>query len=152
MFFEPPQPTVVPRRVQCPVDEVAPVVCLNPLFNQPSITVLATFIKKARDTLDYGIDFTQWVQANGNTEIKDVVWADAADGAAAGILPAPMVGNQFFPGGECWVVIGPGNAGDNYWLDCTVTVAATQARVGGDAVQTMERTLVRRIAIQVYAG
>jgi len=149
MYFEPPPQNVVPRRVSCPIDEQAPVVCLNPLYTPPTIDALATFYKRARDTLDYGIDFTAWVKANGDTQLKTVTWASVVDPNVQG---APILSEQVFPGGETWVILGPGAANDIYWIDCTVTVDATQARVGGDAISTVERTLVRRIAIQVLAG
>lgn len=153
MYFERPPPPTVPRRVSLPVDESPPVVCLNPLYNPPTIDVLATFIKKARDELDFGIDYTDWLKANGDTQVTQVVWEDVTDNSSGvGFVPAPMTGDEFFPGSEAWVMIGPGNAGDNYLLDCTITIAPTQARVGGDAVSTAERTLVRRIAIRVLAG
>jgi hypothetical protein len=149
MLFERPPPPIAPRRVALPVNETAPVVCLNPLFNTPSIDALATFIKKARDTLDFGIDFTDWLKANGDTEISAVTWEPVTDPP---YQDPPILSDQFFPGSEAWVMIGPGLAGDNYLIDCTATIAPTQARVGGDAVSTVERTIVRRIAIQVLAG
>jgi hypothetical protein len=149
MYFERPPPPVVPRRVSLPIDETAPVVCLNPLFTVPTIDVLASFVKKARDTLDFGIDFTAWLKANGDTELKAVQWDPVVQN---GYVAPPVVDDQFFPGSEAWVIIGPGNAGDKYLIDCTASIAATQARVGGDAVQTLERTIVRRILITVYAG
>lgn len=149
MFFERPPAQIVPRRVMLPVEESAPVVCLNPLFTQPSIDVLATFVKKARDELDYGIDYTDWLKANGDTEVTAVTWTPVA---ANGYVAAPITSDQFFPGSEAWVIVGPGAAGDNYLIDCQLTIAPTQARVGGDAVSTVQRTIVRRIAIRVYAG
>ena len=110
MYFETPPPTTVPRRVACPVDVSAPVVQCLAQFGGPTIAALATFVHTARDTLDYGIDFTQWLKSNGDTELTDVQWDAVVDPA---IQNPTIASSQFFPGGEAWFILGPGTAGDN---------------------------------------
>lgn len=145
MLFVSPPPAKITRRVALPVDMEYPVAMRQTVANQ--INALGNFIMYARDVLDFGIDFTDWLNANQNTEVTAATWA-----AATGSPMPPTIGESYLFGGtETCVLVGPGAAGDVYWLDCTLTIAQAQAR-GENPLRIGERTLVRRITIQVLAG
>lgn len=134
-----------PRRVRVPLRDVK-----GPAW-RPSVANLidatGSFYLKARDILDFGFLFNDWLQANGDSILKTVTWAAAVDSPNA----PTIVGSQFFPAGEAFVIIGPGAVGDIYWLDCTVTIDVVQPR-GGEVIPVAVRTLVRRISVTVIAG
>jgi len=88
------------------------------------VAALACFQMKIRDTLDFTVDFTQWIAANGNPGGKCVVVLHAASGA---------------------------KAGDAYYLDVTATLAATAPATTAD-VAIPARTLVRRIHVVLANG
>lgn len=145
MFFEPPLPYAVPRRVQMPLYESEGVACRPKVSTL--VDALATFIMRARDVMDFGIDFSDWLKSNADSVIKTAVWSEAS-----GSPQSPTLGSSvLFPGTETVVMVGPGTANDVYWLDCTVTIATSQQREN-QALAIPERTIVRRVAIKVLAG
>lgn len=128
----------------------------------------ATFELRLRDVLDFTVDFSTWLAANGsNARIVNAVWEVAPDSPKTPILPGrlqiqelTLVGGSkppnvsFSATGRCVVVVqaaADAKVGDGYWLDLKVTVGATTA-THTDDVALPERTLVRRIAIIVVAG
>ncbi|MFX8616539.1 hypothetical protein ABTM15_19740, partial [Acinetobacter baumannii] len=44
-----------------------------------SIPALALFQVRARDSLDFGIDATDWLVMNGNAQLTNVVWSIGAN-------------------------------------------------------------------------
>ncbi|WP_163277035.1 hypothetical protein, partial [Klebsiella aerogenes] len=73
---------------------------------------------RLRDTIDYKVDFSQWLQANGNAQLN------AANFAAASNSPSTpsITGQSFSPAGKTVVVLKAADnakVGDAYWLDVT---------------------------------
>ena len=115
-----------------------------------SIAALACFQMKIRDTLDFTADFTQWIAANGNPVMSAATFAVASDSPSTPTIS----GQAFTPGGKVVVVIHAGSgakAGDAFYLDVTVTLAATVPTSPADAV-IPSRTLVRRIHVVLANG
>ena len=128
-----------------------------PLIDQlasPTSSVIppvVIFQIRERDVLDFSIDATQWLAANGN----GVLAAGSAWAVAVGSPMTPtIVGQQFDPSGLVTAVIAPmmgANVGDVYWLDVTLAVAPAQLTMFPN-VQVPARKLTRRVYIQVVAG
>lgn len=114
------------------------------------ISALALFQMKIRDTLDFTVDFSQWIAANGNPVMSAATFAVAADSPSTPTLS----GQAFSPTGKAVVVIKAADlakAGDAYYLDITVTLAATVPLTNAD-VAIPARTLVRRIHVVLANG
>ena len=114
------------------------------------IPALACFQLRLRDTIDYKVDFSQWLQANGNAQLN------AANFAAASNSPSTpsITGQSFSPAGKTVVVLKAADnakVGDAYWLDVTATGAAVVAASAAD-VAIPARTIVRRIHVVVASG
>lgn len=114
------------------------------------IAALALFQMRIRDTLDFQVDFSQWLAQNGNPVLTGATFA-----VAAGSPSAPtLVGQAFTPGGRCVVVLAApigAKAGDAYYLDITANIGATVALMPTD-VAIPARTLVRRINVILVNG
>jgi len=119
----------------------------------PSITtvpVCAQFQLRQRDSLDFSMDFSAWLAANGQPNLASAVWSIPATSPQTPILGV----SGFSPAGHTAVVVTPAllaAVGDVYWLD----VAATTTAVTIDCVPGVvvpSRGLTRRIAIVVVAG
>lgn len=134
-----------PRRARVPVRDVPGVAYRPNVANL--IDATGRFYLKARDILDFGLLFDDWLAYSGNTILKTVTWVAAPDSPQA----PTIVTTQFFPSGEAFAIIGPGTVGDVYWLDCTVTTEVVQPK-NGEVIPVASRTLVRRIAITVISG
>jgi hypothetical protein len=114
------------------------------------IAALACFQMKIRDTLDFTVDFSAWIAANGNPVMTAALFATAADSPSAPTIS----GQAFTPGGKCVVVLHAAEgakAGDAYYLDVTATLAATTPATTAD-VAIPARTLVRRIHVVLANG
>ncbi|MGZ6199182.1 MAG: hypothetical protein ACXWNL_16220 [Vulcanimicrobiaceae bacterium] len=114
------------------------------------IAALACFQMKIRDTLDFTVDFSQWIAANGNPVLSNALFAAAVDSPSA----PSISGQAFTPGGKCVVVLHAAEgakAGDAYYLDITATLAATVPASVADVV-IPARTLVRRIHVVLTNG
>lgn len=114
------------------------------------ITALALFQLRLRDEIDFKVDFSQWLQANGGAQISNATFAAAATSPSA----PSIVSQAFSANGKCVVVLAAPNgakAGDAYWIDVTVTVAAVAAATAND-VAIPQRTLVRRINVVAVNG
>lgn len=114
------------------------------------VAALACFQMKIRDTLDFTVDFSQWIAANGNPVLSNAVFAAASDSPSA----PSISGQAFTPGGKCVVVLHAASgakAGDAYYLDVTATIAATTPATSAD-VAIPARTLVRRIHVVLANG
>jgi hypothetical protein len=114
------------------------------------INALALFEIRLRDSLDFTVDFSVWLGANGPAQLSAATWA-----AASGSPKVPtIIGQAFSPAGRVTAVISPGAGaaiGDTYWMDITATVAATTA-VNPNDVALPARTLTRRVNIIVVNG
>lgn len=117
------------------------------------IPALGVFYMRQRDTLDFGVDFTNWLVANSNGA-SPLTIASATWGASADSPKTPtIVGEGFDPAGRVAVIVAapPGAlAGDSYWLDLTMTTTALPASQGYPAMPG--RTVVRRIKLVVVNG
>lgn len=143
MQFYAQQPAMPPRRVKMPVQEPTNVATAP----SASVPALAQFFKAARDTMDFGIDFTDWLIANGNTQATNIVYSEGDDSPQS-----PTIASQSFSKtGESAVLISGGAIGDAYYIDCTVTVDEVQVREDNPAA-IGTRTIVRRIHVVVVAG
>lgn len=117
-----------------------------------TVPALGTFFIRQRDTLDFGIDFTDWLAANndgGAVTLTTAVWAVAATSPKTPII----VGSGFDPAGKTSVTITPAAAavaGDAYWMEVIITVSAVAASAGFPALPA--RTLVRKVNIVVVNG
>lgn len=115
-----------------------------------SIAALASFQMRKRDTVDFTVDFSEWLKQNGNASLSAATFAAAADSPKAPTIS----GQAYAPAGKCVVVLqasAGAMAGDAYYLDLTVTVAAT-VPVSPTDVAIPARTLVRRINVVVING
>jgi len=114
------------------------------------ISALGLFQMRLRDSIDFQVDFTQWLGANGNPVLSTAVFA-----VASGSPKAPtIVAQAFNPAGVAAVVLAVpdgGAVGDTYYLDITVHVAASVPALPS-AVAVPARILVRRIHVIVVAG
>jgi hypothetical protein len=110
----------------------------------------APFQMRLRDTMDFAADFTAWLAANGSPLIATAVWAVAANSPKT-----PVIASQSFsPNGMCNFVLRAGVSplpGDTYYLEVTVTTAATVA-AGPNTVAIGARTLIRRINVVLVNG
>ena len=132
-----------PRRVKMPVQEPTNVATAP----SAAVPALAQFFKAARDTLDFGIDFSDWLIANGNTQATNIVYTEGDDSPQT-----PTIASQSFsPLGESAVLLSGGAVGDAYYIDATLTVDQVQVREDNPAA-IGTRTIVRRIHIVVVAG
>jgi hypothetical protein len=116
----------------------------------PPFPALATFQLQKRDTLDFTVDFSVWIGANGNPPMTSAEWT-----VAVGSPHAPtIVGQAFSSQGKTTVVLmAPegANVGDAYWLDVTADVGLSQPASSGD-VAIPARVLVRRVNVVVSQG
>jgi hypothetical protein len=105
---------------------------------------------KLRDTMDFSVDFTQWLAANGAPTIASATWAVAANSPKT-----PVISSQaFVPAGMTNVVLkNPDNAlaGDTYYMQITMTTSVTVPTLP-TVVPIGPRTLVRQINIITVAG
>jgi hypothetical protein len=114
-----------------------------------SVPATATFSLRQRDTIDFTFDASVWLAANGNPTLDSAVWTIAGSSPKTPTIAA----QNFSPSGQCVVVVTPASGaapGDAYWLDLTLSIAATPATTTAAAIPA--RTLVRRIYIIVTAG
>jgi hypothetical protein len=114
------------------------------------IAALACFQMRIRDTLDFTVDFSQWLAANGTPVVTDAQFVAASDSPSA----PSITGQAFTPTGKCVVVLHGAEgakAGDAYYLDITASLAATVPASPLD-VAIPARTLVRRIHVVVVNG
>lgn len=115
-----------------------------------SIAALSLFQIRKRDTVDFSVDWSEWLKANGNAQLSAATFAASADSPKTPTIS----GQAFSPAGKCVVVLTAANdalAGDAYYIDLTITVAATVAALPSD-VAIPARTLVRRIHVVVVNG
>lgn len=115
-----------------------------------TVQALGLFQMRVRDTIDFQADFSQWLQANGSPLLTNAVWSVAADSPKT----PTIVGQAFAPSGMTAVVLSVpsgGMAGDTYYLDITVHIAATVPSLP-TAVAIPARILVRRVNVIVVAG
>jgi hypothetical protein len=147
MYFTEPAPKTVARRVMLPVEDAVVDPCSPIAPDDASIPALAVFKKGYRDTIDFGIDFTDWLKANYGSKIKTSVWA------AGGNSPqVPTIASQVLsPVNESIVVLSGGAVDDVYYLDCTTTFMVTQP-TEDNAVVLPERIIVRRVHVIVVSG
>jgi hypothetical protein len=127
-------------------------VCDNLGDSAPNAQVpaAATFNLNLRDSLDFSVDFSAWLGANGNPALTNAVWAVAVGSPKT----PPIVGQAFSAQGMTTVVISAASGaipGDAYWLDVTASIGATTPTNVGD-VAIPARTIVRRIYIIVVSG
>lgn len=118
-------------------------------LNAP-IGALALFQMKTRDELDFTVDFSQWLAANGNPVLTAATFAVSADSPSAPTLSA----QAFVPGGKCVVVLTApdgAKAGDAYYLDVSAQIGATTPTLPTD-VPIPARKLVRRIHVVLVNG
>jgi hypothetical protein len=115
----------------------------------PKPEAIATFYIRQRDTLDFIVDLTDWLAANGPATLSSATWAVAADSPGTPVLEDDVAS----PYSTAVVVSPAANAkvGDAYWLDVTLNITATQVTNPGD-LALPARKLVRRINIVVVAG
>lgn len=122
------------------------------LYDPPptGIDALASFQIKLRDTLDFTVDFTEWLQANGNGALSSAVFS-----VAAGSPKTPTIVGQTFSTTKALIVINPAVgdvAGDAYYLDITAQVAAVTPALGTADLAIPARQVVRRINVVVING
>lgn len=122
------------------------------LYDVPPTTIdaLATFQIKLRDKLDFTVDFTDWLQANGNGALTSAVFT-----VAAGSPKTPTIVGQTFSTTKALIVINPAVgdvAGDAYYLDITAQIAAVAPAVGSADLAIPARQMVRRINVVVING
>lgn len=114
------------------------------------IAALACFQMRIRDTIDFTVDWSQWLAKNGNAQLSAATFA-----VAVGSPSTPTISAQAYsPAGKCVVVLQAADgakAGDAYYVDLTATVAATTP-VGPGDVAIPARTLVRRIHVVAVNG
>jgi hypothetical protein len=147
MYFTAPAPKTIARRVMLPVEDSVVDPCSPIASDDASIPALAVFKKSVRDTLDFGIDFTDWLKANYGSRIKTSVWAAGLDSPNA-----PTIASQTLsPVNESIVVLSGGAVDDVYYLDCTTTFMVTQP-TEDNAVVLPERIIVRRVHVIVVSG
>lgn len=111
---------------------------------------LHLFFMPIDDTLDYGLDFGDWISQNGGPRMSDAEWAVASDSPDQ---PGSIANSSFTPGGLTVVSVTNGVAvevGDVYYLQCTATFAAILA--AEDTLARPERKLVRRLHIKLVRG
>lgn len=114
------------------------------------IAALGLFQMKLRDTVDFRVDFSQWLAANGKPQLTAAVWAVAATSPKT----PTMSGSAFVPSGMTAVVLqAPDGAipGDTYYLDITASIGPTTPSLPTE-VALPARTLVRRIHVIVVQG
>ena len=115
------------------------------------IPSLAVFQIRIRDTVDFTVDFTEWLQANGNATLSGATFAAASDSPSA----PSIQGQSFNASGKAMVVLSGATegvqVGNAFWIDVTAQVAATVALLPSDLV-IPARTLVRRIHVVVISG
>jgi hypothetical protein len=113
------------------------------------IPALACFQMRMRDTIDFAVDFSQWLAKNGGAVLSNAQFAVASDSPKTPVI----VGQAFAPSGKCLIAlskhVSSPAVGDAYWLDITATVAAVTP-VGGAAIPA--RTLVSRIHVVLVNG
>jgi hypothetical protein len=118
-----------------------------------SIAALACFQMKIRDTVDFTVDFSVWLAANGGPLLTGATFAISSDSPSQ----PTITGQAFSPGGKSVAVLKAGTsgvaakAGDAYYLDVTAVFAATVPVLPAD-VAIPTRTLVRRIHVVVANG
>lgn len=114
------------------------------------IGALALFQMRIRDKVDFQVDFSQWLAANGNPVLTGATFAASADSPSAPTIE----GQAFVPAGKCVVVLSApvgAKAGDAYYLDITAQIGATTPVLPTD-VAIPARSLVRRINVIVING
>lgn len=114
------------------------------------IAALGLFQMKLRDTVDFRVDFSQWLAANGGPVLTAAAWAVAATSPKT----PTITGSAFVPAGMTAVVLKApdgASAGDTYYLDITASIGATSPSLPTD-VALPARTLVRRINVIVVQG
>lgn len=114
------------------------------------VLAIGEFQISKRDTLDFSVDLSAWLVANGGAQLTDATWAKATDSPKA-----PTIGDSVFsPQGMATVIVSAADdaeAGDAYWLDVTFAIAATTAVNPGE-VAIPAREMTRRIYIVVVNG
>lgn len=110
------------------------------------------FQMRVRDVLDFSVDATAWLAANGSgAALSAAQWAVASDSPKT-----PTISGQGFdPTGLTSAVIAAANnaaPGDVYSIDITLTVAPCPPVNDPGGFTIPARTLVRRIQIMVVAG
>lgn len=111
------------------------------------IDVLATFQLFIRDTLDFSVDLTAWLTANGAAVLSGATWT------SAGSKTPTLSGQAFVPTGLASVVVAPASGalpGDAYLLDVAFAIAAVAASIASPAIPA--RVLTRRICIILVNG
>lgn len=147
MFSLPSSGSANCRRVSLPACEDT-----TDLSQSAPVPSLAVFQLRLRDVaVDFGIEMADWLAANGAAAISGVTWAAAADSPKV-----PVIAGSGFDTvtGSVVVFVTPGAgavAGDAYWLEATITIAAIAASAQ-NPIAYPARTLVRRINIVVVAG
>jgi hypothetical protein len=133
-------------------DRTFTVPVVDPVFSSTNRIIMpaAVFQIRQRDTLDYSVDASGWLAANGSALLGAVAWGVANDSPMQPIIMA----DSFDPTGLCTVVVAPAAdaaVGDVYWIDWSAATTPTQIpRLPN--VTIPPRTVVRRFYIMVVAG
>ena len=139
-----------PGHPDCRIATVLPCEQDTDASQSAPIAALALFQMKIRDTLDFTVDFSQWIAANGSPVMSAATFAVASDSPSQPTIS----GQAFTPVGKAVVVLHAANgakAGDAFYLDVTATLAATVPALPTD-VAIPARTLVRRIHVVLANG
>lgn len=142
--------SAAPGPVDCRAVVVPPCEADGDAAQSAPIEALALFQMRIRDKVDFQVDFSQWLQANGNPTLTGATFAVASDSPST----PTIAGQAFVAAGKCVVVLTApegAKAGDAYWLDVTAQVGATTPVAPTD-VPIPARTLVRRIHVVVVNG
>lgn len=128
------------RRVVIPACEPSTIPAGTP---PPVVINSAPILVRKGDTIDVGLDWSDWLAANGG-ELSAVAWAAHTDSPQA---PTISGATTLFNKGEAMVLLNLGSAtsGHVYWLTCTATIAGIP--VGGFTLPN--RTVARTIAVRV---
>ncbi len=113
------------------------------------VLALSTFQMRIRDSIDFRVDASEWVAANGRPELTDMDFDVASDSPQE----PQIVGSSFTANGMGVVVLQAANdaeAGHAYYIDVTLDFAATTGSATELAIPA--RKLVRRIHVVVVAG
>jgi hypothetical protein len=124
---------------------------IDPTQSAPLMCLTAAPLQmKLRDTIDFTVDFTDWLAANGSPTLATATWAVAA----ASPKTPTILSSSHSPFGKTNIVITPGVnalAGDTYFLEVTVVTTATAPVLPTD-LTIAARTLVRQMRVIVVNG
>lgn len=110
---------------------------------------LDTLYLPLQDTLDFGMDFGAWMQANGNSALATATWSITSDSPQQPVLGDSGLSANGLTNVSVAAGVGavPGNA---YYLQCIAVFSAAPATSTFPAVPA--RTLTRRLYIVTVRG